>query len=96
MRPYMSYLPSWQCHAILLHVKWLLSISGELNNCSIYFSPFANVNQTDKTTIGDSIGARPEATSQPWDYKKRILVAEKVTKFKVKFRDPEGKQSRGH
>ena len=42
-------------------IKWLSSMSGELNNCAIYFSPFANVNQTDKTTIGDSIGG-PKAT----------------------------------
>ena len=66
-------------------------MSGDLNNCAVYFSPFANVNQTDKTTIGASIGG-PEATWQPWYYKKQILVAEKVRKFKAKLRDPEGKQ----
>ena len=72
-------------------MKWLSSMSGELNNCAIYFSPFANVNQTDKTTIGGSIGG-PEATWQTWDYNKRILVAEKVENFKAKLKDPEGKQ----
>lgn len=72
-------------------MKWLSSMSGELNNCAIYFSPFANVNQTDKTTIGGSIGG-PEATWQPWDYSKRIQVAEKVAKFKDKLKDPHGKQ----
>ena len=72
-------------------MKWLSSMSGELNNCAIYFSPFANVNQTDKTTIGGSVGG-PEATCQPWDYSKRIQVAEKVAKFKDKLKDPHGKQ----
>ena len=72
-------------------MKWLSSMSGELNNCAIYFSPFANVNQTDKTTIGGSIGG-PKATWQPWDYSKRIQVAEKVTKFEAKLKDPDGKQ----
>ena len=47
-------------------MKWLSSMSGELNNCAIYFPPFANVNQTDKTSIGGLIGG-PEATWQPWD-----------------------------
>lgn len=26
-------------------MKWAASMSGELNNCAHYFSPFANVNQ---------------------------------------------------
>lgn len=72
-------------------MKWVSSISGELNNCAVYFSPFANANQTDKTTIGGSIGG-PEATWQSWDYNKWILVVEKVEKFKAKLKDPEGKQ----
>ncbi|RMX55324.1 hypothetical protein pdam_00019104 [Pocillopora damicornis] len=42
----------------------LTSVSGELNTCAIYFSPFANVNQIEKTTIGGSI-AGPEASWQP-------------------------------
>jgi len=33
-----------------------------------------------------------EATCQTWDYNKRILVAEKVEKFKAKLEDLEGKQ----
>ena len=72
-------------------MKWLSSMSEELNNCAIYFSPFANVNQTDKTTIGGSIGG-PKSPWQPWDYSKRIQVAEKVAKFKAKLKDPDGKQ----
>ena len=72
-------------------MKWVSSMSGELNNCATYFSPFANVNQTNKMTIGGSIGG-PEATWQPWSYQKRLETARKVEKFKVRLRDPEGKQ----
>ena len=45
-------------------MKWMSSHSAELNNCATYFSPFANVNQTNKRTIGGTIGG-PEATCQP-------------------------------
>ena len=54
------------------------------------FLPFANVNQTDKTTIGGSIGGQKE-TWQPWDYSKWIQVAENVAKFKSKLNDPDGR-----
>ena len=53
--------------------------------------PFANVNQTNKRTIGGTIGG-PEATWQPWNYTKRLSMAEKVVKFKTKLRNPKGKQ----
>ena len=72
-------------------MKWMSSHSGELNNCATYFSPFANVNQTSKRTIGGTIGD-PEATWQPWDSTKRLVVAERVVKLKSKLRDPMGKQ----
>ena len=72
-------------------MKWMSSHSGELNNRATYFSPFANVNQTNKRTISGKIGGS-EATWQPWDYKKRLVMAEKVVKLKTKFRDPMGKQ----
>ena len=72
-------------------MKWMSSHSGELNNCATYFSPFANVNQTSKRTIGGTIGG-PEATWQPWDSTKRLVVAERVVKLKSKLRDPMGKQ----
>ena len=62
--------------------KWVSSMSGELNNCATYFSPFANVNQTNKMTIGGSIGG-PEATWQSWSYQKRLETARKVEKFKA-------------
>ena len=72
-------------------MKWMSSHSGELNNCATYFSPFANVNQTSKRTIGGTIGD-PEATWRPWDSTKRLVVAERVVKLKSKLRDPMGKQ----
>ena len=72
-------------------MKWMSSHSGELNNCATYFSPFANVNQTSKRTIGGTIGGL-EATWQPWDYTKRLVMAERVVKLKSKLRDPMGKQ----
>ena len=72
-------------------MKWMSSHSGELNNCATYFSPFANVNQTSKRTIGGTIGGL-EATWQPWDYTKRLVMAERVVKLKSKLRDPIGKQ----
>jgi hypothetical protein len=64
-------------------MKWVATMSGELNNCSQYFSSFANVNQGNKGTIGGSIGATAQATWQPWDYNKRLKVVEKVDKFKT-------------
>ena len=72
-------------------MKWMSSHSGELNNCATYFSPFANVNQTSKRTIGGTNGDL-EATWQPWDYTKRLVMAERVVKLKSKLRDPMGKQ----
>ena len=51
-------------HGIPADMKWVFCMSGELNNCAVYFSPFANVNQTDKTTFGGSIGGSG-ATWQP-------------------------------
>ena len=72
-------------------MKRMSSYSGELHNCATYFSPFANVNQTSKRTIGGTIGGL-EATWQPWDYTKRLVMAERVVKLKSKLRDPMGKQ----
>ena len=63
----------------------------ELNNCAVYFSSFANVNQTNRLDIVDSTGG-PKETWQLWDCKKRIEVTEKNGKFKGKLKDPEGKQ----
>ena len=40
-------------------MKWASKMSGELNNNATYFSPFANVNQDDKSTIGASINDEP-------------------------------------
>ena len=66
-------------------------MSGKLNNCAFYFSPFANVNQDDKITMDGSIGG-PKDTWQEWKYEKRIATAKKVEKLKAKPQDPSGKQ----
>ena len=42
-------------------------------------------------TVVGLIGG-PKETWQPWVYSKPIQVAEKVAKFKVKLKDPDGKQ----
>ena len=86
-----GHMVEFRFQLIPADMKQLTSVPGELNTCAIYFSPFANVNQIDKTTISGSI-AGPEASWQPWDYKEWILVAEKVRKLEAKLRDPEGKQ----
>lgn len=72
-------------------MKWASTFSGELSNAATYFSPFANVSQTNKNKLFGSIGG-PESTWQPWDYKKRLEMAAKVDNFKKKLRDPNGKQ----
>ena len=66
-------------------MKWTSSMSGELNNCAFYFSPFANVNQDDKITMDGSIGG-PKDTWQEWKYEKRKATAKKVEKLKENFR----------
>lgn len=58
-------------------MKWGSHMSGELNNAANYFSPFANVNQANKTTMDGSIGG-PNDTWQEWKYDKRIATAKKV------------------
>ena len=72
-------------------MKWMASHSGELNNSATYFSSFANVNSTNKHTVGGTIGGRQQ-TWQPWDYDQRLNLAEKVDKYKKRVKDPEGKQ----
>ena len=85
-----GHIVAFRFQLIPADIKWLSTMSGELNNCAIYLSPFANVNQSDKITIGGSIDG-PEATWQAWDYSKRIQVAE-VSKFKARLNDSDGKQ----
>lgn len=56
-------------------MKWAF-FSEELNNNATYFSPFANVSQSNKHTnvwLGGS-----DAIWQPWSYEKRLEVARKV------------------
>ena len=72
-------------------MKWASSFSGELNNAATYFSPFANVSQSNKHTMFGSIGGS-DATWQPWSYEKRLEVARKVQNFKKRLKYPDKKQ----
>lgn len=45
-------------------MKWISTFSGELNNAVTDLSPFANVNHTNKNTIGGPIGGN-HTTCQP-------------------------------
>jgi len=46
-------------------MKWLAFYSGELNNAAYYFSSFGNVNESDKGTVGGSLGTDPGDTWRP-------------------------------
>lgn len=71
-------------------MKWVSTMSGELNNCATYFSPFANVANSNKNTLNGSTGGE-DATWQPWSYSYRITVADKVKKNTKSLSDPDGK-----
>lgn len=43
-----GYQITFRMKLIPCDMKWASSMSGELNNCASYFSPFANVNQNTK------------------------------------------------
>lgn len=60
-------------------MKWA-SFSEELNNNATYFSPFANVSQSNKHTNVWSLRGS-DWTRQPWNYEKRLEVARKVHNF---------------
>lgn len=49
-------------------MKWLSTMTGELNNAAYYFSPFGNVNNDNKTAINGSLGPDSSCTWHPWDY----------------------------
>ncbi len=48
-------------------MKRTSKMSGELNNNATYFSPFANVNQDNKCTIGGSIGEKTHSVKVTWN-----------------------------
>lgn len=86
-----GYQITFRMKLIPCDMKWASSMSGELNNCASYFSPFANVNQNTETTMDGSIGG-PNDKCQEWEYEKRIATAKKVEALKAKLRDPSGKE----
>ena len=59
-------------------MKWLSTMSGELNNTAYYFSPFGNVHDDNKWVRNGSLGDDPSCTWHPWEYSDRIKVARKV------------------
>ena len=65
--------------------KWLALASGELPNSARYPSSFANVTQSNMSTINGSIGTSAQNTWQPWDYEKRLSDAHLVEEDKKKF-----------
>lgn len=71
-------------------MKWISTMSGELNNAATYFSPFANVTNSNKNTLNGSIGSQ-DSTLQPWDYSRRLTVADKVKKYNKTLSNPNGK-----
>ena len=86
-----GYQITFRMKLIPCDMKWASSMSGEVNNCTSYFSPFANVNQNTKTTMDGSVGGSND-TWQEWEYEKRIATAKKVEALKAKLRDPSGKE----
>lgn len=55
-------------------MKWASTFSGELPNSAHYFSPFGNVSNDDKSTLGTSA----DCTWKPWSYDERLKTAAKV------------------
>lgn len=60
--------------------KWVATVSGELNNASMFPSSFANVTKKNMGILNGEVGKQ----WKPWSYKQRISVATAVAKFKSK------------
>jgi hypothetical protein len=66
-------------------MKWIATMSGELNNAATYFSSFADVSKETKMTANGSIGTNNSSdTWHPWDFEKRLSDVKKVESFKAK------------
>ncbi|KAJ7354892.1 hypothetical protein OS493_029451 [Desmophyllum pertusum] len=61
-------------------MKWASTFSGELPNSAHYFSPFGNVSNDDKSTLG-SLGTSADCTWKSWSYDERLKTAAKRTKY---------------
>lgn len=85
-----------RCYQITFRMKlipcdmnWSSSMSGELNNCASYFSPFANVNQNTKQQwMGQLVVLMTHGKNESM----RLSTAKKVEALKAKLRDPSGKE----
>lgn len=63
-------------------MKFTAFLNGELNNAATYFSSFANVSQSDSSSLGKQFGTSPSCKWKPWRYEERIKVAKQVAGFK--------------
>ena len=68
-------------------MKWLATMSGELNNAAHYFSSFRKVHNDGppptKSTRNGSLWTDSSETWHPWNYENRLADARKVEKFKT-------------
>ena len=58
-------------------MKWASTFSGELPNSAHYFSPFGNVSDDDKSSLG-TLGTSASCMWKPWLYEGRLKTAAKV------------------
>lgn len=65
-------------------MKWIATMSGELNNAATFFSSFADVSHDNMMTPNGSIGTDPSSTWHPWNFQQRLEIAKKVVEFKSK------------
>lgn len=60
-------------------MKWASTFSGELLNSAHYFSPFGNVSDDDKSSLGTcTLGTSASCMWKPWRYEERLKTAAKV------------------
>ena len=63
-------------------MKMLAMLAGELSNFATYFSTFGNVNIYDCTDLDGTLSPNPKSKWQPWVYKERLKIAQKVDTLK--------------
>jgi len=65
-------------------LKMLAFLAGELPVSARFFSTFGNANTNDCDNPSGTFGKGASETWKPWEYKKRVEVAQQVIKFKSK------------
>jgi len=66
-------------------MKMLVFLAGELPNSAKYFSTFADVSTDKLLDVNISFGTEPHIDFRPWQYHKRLTVAEKVPEITDKL-----------